>query len=116
MKNIDYQQLRGIISNETNLSIFFFRTDWCGECHLIYPMMKKMSRKYSNEVGIYDVDIDDNLIVRVKYPVREIPTILFYKDTILVDSIYGIISTNEMEEKINNVLPNIKYNKLNLNN
>lgn len=78
--------------------------DWCGPCKIISPIIDKLSEKYKNKLIIGKLDVDENPNIVSKYNVRGIPTVLFFKDGVLVDSQVGSVSESVYEEKIEKLL------------
>lgn len=61
--------------------------------------MEEMSSKFEN-VSFYKIDIDRDTALAEKYNIMSVPTIMFFKDGILVDQIVGYRSVEEMEELV----------------
>ena len=59
--------------------------EWCGPCRMIGPIIEEMSGEYEGKAKMVKIDIDENPEVPVKYGVRNIPTVLFFKGGEVVD-------------------------------
>jgi thioredoxin 1 len=84
--------------------IIDFAANWCGPCKVIGPIIEKLAEKYADKVTIGKIDIDDNSDLANTYGVRNIPTILFFKNGEVVDKSVGAVPESKIEEKIENLL------------
>ena len=57
-----------------------FWANWCGPCRMVTPIIEELASEYEGKVLIGKVDVDDNNDVASKYGIRNIPTILFFKN------------------------------------
>jgi len=51
-------------------------------------------------VKVAKLDIDNNPVTTARYNVRSIPTLLFFRDGKLVESVVGLRSKNELAARI----------------
>lgn len=76
-----------------------FWAQWCGPCLMIAPTIEELSKEYEGEVIIGKLDVDNNT-AGSKYGVRNIPTILFFKDGKVVDKQVGAVPKGTLKEKL----------------
>ncbi len=81
-----------------------FWAAWCGPCKMISPIVDELSTEMEGKAKIVKMDIDANQGTPVKYGVRNIPTILFFKGGEVVDKQVGAVSKNVLVDKINKLL------------
>ena len=86
-------------AGEKPLVIDFWAT-WCGPCRMIAPIVDEMAEKYADQVIIGKCNVDESSDLPMKYGIRNIPTLLFFKNGDLVDKSVGALSKPELEEKI----------------
>jgi thioredoxin 1 len=86
-------------AGEKPLVIDFWAT-WCGPCRMIAPIVDEMAEKYADQVIIGKCNVDESSDLPMKYGIRNIPTLLFFKNGELVDKSVGALSKPELEEKI----------------
>jgi len=81
-----------------------FWAEWCGPCKMIGPILEDLSHEYEEKVIIGKLDVDDNNDVTTRYGIRNIPTILFFKDGVQVDKQVGATQKSVMAQKIEALL------------
>ncbi|OIP00819.1 MAG: thioredoxin [Bacteroidetes bacterium CG2_30_32_10] len=77
-----------------------FWAEWCGPCRMITPIVTELSTEYEGKVVIGKVNVDDNPGITSKYGIRNIPTILFFKNGEIVDKQVGAVSKSVLVQKI----------------
>lgn len=81
-----------------------FWAEWCGPCKMIGPIVEDLSHEYEDKVIIGKLDVDENNDVTTRYGIRNIPTILFFKDGQQVDKQVGATQKSVMVQKIEALL------------
>ncbi|MEG2440461.1 MAG: thioredoxin [Acetivibrio sp.] len=82
------------------LVVVDFFADWCGPCKMMAPIIAALAEEYVGSVKIGKLNVDENPAVAQKYRVMSIPTILFIKNGVVVETSVGAISKNQLVEKI----------------
>ena len=77
---------------------------WCGPCRMVGPVVEELATEYQGKAVIGKVDVDTNQEVAAKYGIRNIPTILFFKDGEVVDKVVGVVPKEQLVEKLNAIL------------
>jgi len=85
-----------------------FWAEWCGPCRMVGPIIEELATDYEGRVIIGKVDVDDNDEITAKYGIRNIPTILFFKDQQLVDKLVGAAPKATFVEKIEQLLQTVQ--------
>jgi thioredoxin 1 len=73
-----------------------FWAEWCGPCKMIAPLLDEIAKEKAGTVKIGKVDIDQNQSLSLKYNVRAIPTLLFFKNGQVVDQVTGMTSKKDL--------------------
>ncbi len=66
-----------------------FWAEWCGPCRMVGPIIEDLAKEYEGKAIIGKLNVDENSDTPMKYGIRNIPTILFFKDGELVDKQIG---------------------------
>jgi thioredoxin 1 len=88
------------IINSDKLAVVDFWAVWCGPCKMIAPIMEEFASEYEGKIKIAKVDVDNNPNIAVKYGIRSIPTVMFFKDGRVVDQVIGASPKSHFQEKI----------------
>ena len=62
-----------------------FWAEWCGPCRMLGPIIEELSSDYDGKAIIGKVDVDSNQQFAAQFGVRNIPTVLIFKDGELVN-------------------------------
>ncbi|MBT3209603.1 MAG: thioredoxin [Bacteroidetes bacterium] len=81
-----------------------FWAEWCGPCRMIAPIINELSEQYENEALMTKLDVDTSPETAAKYGIRNIPTILLFKDGKVVDKQVGAVPKSILIKKIDNLL------------
>ena len=81
-----------------------FWAEWCGPCRMVGPIIEELANEYEGKAAIGKMNVDENDEVPVEYGIRNIPTILFFKNGVLVDKQVGAASKSTFEEKLKALL------------
>ena len=73
-----------------------FWAEWCGPCKMIGPLIDQLSGELDGQAKVGKVNVDEARNLAVKYGVRSIPLLLFFKDGEVKDQIVGANVTKEM--------------------
>jgi thioredoxin 1 len=81
-----------------------FWAEWCGPCKMITPFVHELAEEYAGKAVCGKVDVDNNVNISSKYGIRNIPTILFFKNGEVVDKQVGAVPKKALAEKIEKLL------------
>lgn len=62
---------------------------WCGPCRMVGPIVEELAKDYEGKAVIGKVDVDNNPEISARFGIRNIPTLLFFKDGEIVDKQVG---------------------------
>ena len=73
----DFQE-KVIDSDKTDIVDFW--AVWCGPCRQVSPVLDELGEKYSDQVTVAKVNVDDNPGIAAQYGITSIPTVYVFKD------------------------------------
>lgn len=79
--------------------ILKFEAEWCGQCKVLTPILKRVLENHT-DITLTTVDIETEEETTLKYNIRNLPTLVFIKDSIEVGRTSGVLTTNVLEDKI----------------
>ncbi len=81
-----------------------FWAAWCGPCRMVGPVIEEISNEYEGKAVVGKLDVDANQEFAAKYGVRNIPTVLMFKDGEVVGRQVGVAPKNVYTEAIDGLL------------
>ena len=88
------------IEGHKGLAIVDFWAEWCGPCRMVAPIVSELADELVDEVRVGKVDVDTNQSTSIRFGVRSIPSILFFKDGAHVDTVVGAVPKAHLQQKI----------------
>jgi thioredoxin 1 len=77
-----------------------FWAEWCGPCRMVGPIVEEISNDYDGKAVVGKVDVDSNPGISAKFGIRNIPTILFFKNGEVVDKQVGAVPKAALAGKL----------------
>lgn len=77
-----------------------FYADWCGPCKMMAPVIEQIAEEYTGKAKVGKLNVDENPNTAGKYQVMSIPTLLFFRNGQLVDTVVGAVSKSEIERRL----------------
>jgi len=81
-----------------------FWAEWCGPCRMVGPIVEEVGVDYEGKAVVTKVDVDSNPGITVKYGIRNIPTILFFKNGEVADKQVGAVPKSTIVAKLDALL------------
>lgn len=77
-----------------------FWAEWCGPCRMVGPVVEELAQEYDGKAVIGKVNVDEEQEISTKYGIRNIPTLLVFKNGEIVDKQVGVAPKNVLAGKI----------------
>ena len=81
-----------------------FWAEWCGPCRMIAPFVEEISKEFEGRAVVAKCDVDNSPGVASKFGIRNIPTVLFFKNGKVADKQVGAVPKSNFVNKINKLL------------
>lgn len=81
-----------------------FWAEWCGPCRMIAPIVEELSQEYAGKIVVAKCDVDSSPGVASRFGIRNIPTVLFFKDGKIADKQVGAVPKNNFVNKLTALL------------
>lgn len=78
-----------------------FWAEWCGPCRMVGPIVEELAKEYDGRAVIGKVDVDSNPNISMNFGIRNIPTLLFFKNGQVVDKQVGVVPKGVLAGKLN---------------
>jgi len=81
-----------------------FWAEWCGPCRIIGPYIAEMSDEFADKAVVCKMDVDSNPQTPAKFGIRNIPTVLFFKNGEIADKQVGAVPKANLVSKLEALL------------
>lgn len=78
--------------------------EWCGPCKMLGPVLEDIALKYNPKVKIIKVDVDNTPSIASEYHVQSVPTVLFFYNGKLKQTLVGFQSKNRFESLLDPIV------------
>ena len=73
---------------------------WCGPCRMVGPIIEELATEMKGKIVFGKLNVDENPQTSMKYKIMSIPTMLVFKNGVLVDQFVGAMPKNMLMQKL----------------
>ena len=101
--NITNENFDEILKNNPVVMVDFGAT-WCGPCKQLAPVVDEIAKEYEGRVAVGKADVEECTDITMRFRIRNVPTVLFFKIGELKDKSVGAVPKNSLTDKLNALL------------
>ncbi len=100
---ITNENFESLKSGNLPLVVDFWAT-WCGPCRMVSPIISELAEQYDGKIVVGKCDVEECEELAEEFGIRNIPTILFFKNGEIVDKLVGAVPKAKFIEKFDSLL------------
>ena len=78
-----------VLNSELPVLVDFWAT-WCGPCRMLAPTIAKIAEEQEGKIKVGKIDVDEEPELAAKYGIASIPTLMVFKNGLVVKSSVGV--------------------------
>jgi thioredoxin 1 len=100
VKEINDENFEKVVLQSEVPVLVDFWTAWCGPCRVLAPAIEAVAEQHAARARVMKLNVDDNPSFTQRYGIRGIPTIILFKDGEERERLIGVVSKEEISQKI----------------
>lgn len=73
--------------------------EWCAPCRIVTPILEALAAELSGRVRVLSMDADSNPETMARFGIRNLPTVLLFRDGVLEDRIVGAMPRAAFQQR-----------------
>jgi len=98
------QNFEEVVLQSDKIVLVDFWAEWCGPCRMVGPIVEEIGEEYKDRAVATKLDVDNNPGITMKFGIRNIPTVLFFKNGEVADKQVGAVPKNNLVNKLEALL------------
>jgi thioredoxin 1 len=100
---ITEQNFDEVLQNNAVVMVDFGAT-WCGPCKALAPVVEEIANEYEGRAAVCKADVEECSSIAARFRIRNVPTVLFFKNGELKDKSVGAVQKSTLTQKIDALL------------
>jgi len=101
--NITEQNFDQVLAENPVVMVDFGAT-WCGPCKALAPVVEEIANDYAGRAAVGKADVEECPAIAARFRIRNVPTVLFFKNGELKDKSVGAVQKKTLTDKIDALL------------
>jgi len=80
-----------------------FWAPWCGPCQMMGPIVDEVAKELAGSAKVGKLNVDENPQVAGKFGIMSIPTLLIFKNGVVVKELVGVQAKDTLVAEIKNI-------------
>ena len=103
-KIIKTSEFRSEVEEKQGVVVVDFFATWCGPCKMLAPVFEALGTEMDGKAKFFKLDVDQSLEIAQQFSVSTVPTMIIFKDGIVVDKMIGFIPKEQIKAKVESYL------------